>query len=81
MELVELTSFLVKSITKKPDKILVKQFIDENKILIIVIVDPEDIAFVIGRHGSNINAIKTIVYATKQIKNIKETIEINVEAI
>lgn len=81
MELVELTSFLVKSITKRPDKVLVKQFIDENKMLIIVIVAPEDIALVIGRHGANINAIKTIVYATKRVKNIDKSIEINVETV
>ncbi|MFA5603347.1 MAG: KH domain-containing protein [Bacilli bacterium] len=79
MKLVELTEFLVKSIAKEPDMVSVKQFEnEEDKVIIEVLVAESDMGIVIGRSGTNANAIRTIVQAASYIKENKQ-VRINID--
>ena len=80
MKLVELTEFLVKNITKKPDMVSIKQFDDEDDCIIIqVMVDSIDMGSVIGSRGKIANAIRTIVQASAYINNEKK-VRINIDS-
>ena len=80
MNLVELTEFLVKNITKNPDMVSVKQFDDEEEFITIqVMVDSIDMGSVIGSRGKIANAIRTIVQASAYINNEKK-VKINIDS-
>ena len=80
MDLVALTEFLVKSVAKQPDMVSVKEFENtEEGIVIQVLVSEEDIGVVIGKHGKNANAIRTIVQASSYANNQKR-VRINIDS-
>ena len=80
MDLVALTEFLVKSVAKQPDMVSVKEFENTDEgIVIQVLVSEEDIGVVIGRHGKNANAIRTIVQASSYANNQKR-VRINIDS-
>ena len=80
MDLVELTSFLVKSIVKDPEMVTVKQFEDEEEYITIqVLVDSNDIGAVIGKKGIIANAIRTIVQASAYANGLKK-VRINIDS-
>ena len=81
MNLVELTEFLVKSLVTNKDSVSVKEFDsdEENTILIEVLVDSEDIGKVIGKGGKLANSIRTIVQASRYIKDNKK-VKINIDS-
>ena len=70
MELVELTEYLVKSVSKNPDMVSVKKFENDDETVIEVLVDNEDIASIIGRDGNIINSIRNIVNLAAYNKNL-----------
>ena len=62
----EFVEFIVKQLVDKPDKVVVEETkTDENTIKFNIKVDKSDIGKVIGKHGKNINAIRTLVSAVK----------------
>jgi predicted RNA-binding protein YlqC (UPF0109 family) len=62
----EFVEFIVKQIVDNPDKVVVEETkTDENTIKFNIKVDKSDIGKVIGKHGKNINAIRTLVSAVK----------------
>ena len=80
-DLVVLTEYLVKRLVTNPDVISVKEVSNENNsITIQILVNEEDMPSLIGRNGSTINAIRTIVQASSYINN-KERVYINVDSI
>ena len=81
MDLVLLTETIIKKIVKDSDSVSVKEFEteEENIIQIEVIVSNDDLPIVIGNHGKNINAIRTIVQASSTINTGKKVI-INVDS-
>lgn len=80
MDLVELTSFLVKSVVSDPDMVSVKQIAEDDEYIIIeVLVDSKVIGSVIGRQGSIANAIRTVVQASSYINNMKK-VKINIDS-
>ena len=70
MELVELTEFLVKSVSKNPDIVSVKKYENEDEFIIEVLVDKDDISSIIGRDGNIINSIRNIVNLAAYNKNL-----------
>ncbi len=73
MNLVELTNFLVKNLVKDPETVSVKQFPEEEDLVIIqVLVDDSDMGAVIGKGGKTANAIRTIVQAASYINENKK---------
>lgn len=80
MSLVEFTEYLVKELVKQPDSVSVKQFEDDSEFITIqVLVSEDDISKVIGKEGTNINAIRTLVQASAYLNNTKK-VKINIDS-
>ncbi|HIU22316.1 MAG TPA: KH domain-containing protein [Candidatus Fimihabitans intestinipullorum] len=80
MDLAALTEYLVKNLVKDPDSVSVKQFEEEDDMIIIeVLVSDDDMGSVIGRGGAIANAIRTIVQASSYVNGNKK-VKINIDA-
>lgn len=79
MNLVELTSFLVKSVVKDSESVSIKEFASEEETIIEILVSNDEMGAVIGKKGNTINAIRTIVQASAYANNLKH-VKINVES-
>lgn len=79
MTLVELTEMIVKSLVSDPDSISVKEFPNDDEIIIEVVVKEEDMGSVIGREGKIANSIRTVVQASSYLKNNKR-VKINISS-
>jgi hypothetical protein len=79
MDLVGLTEFLIKSLVSNKDAVSVNEFTDEEGINIEVLVSSEDMASVIGKAGSNANAIRTLVQAAA-FNNHMPRVRINIDS-
>lgn len=80
MDLAELTEYLVKNLVKDPDSVSVKQFEEEDDMIIIeVLVSDDDMGSVIGRGGAIANAIRTIVQASSYVNGNKK-VKINIDS-
>ena len=80
MDLVGLTSYLIKSLVKDPESISVKQFeTEDDSILIEVLVSADEIGAVIGKNGKIANSIRTIVQASSYLNGNKR-VKINIDS-
>ena len=80
MDLAVLTEYLVKNLVKDPDSVSVKQFEEEDDMIIIeVLVSDDDMGSVIGRGGTIANAIRTIVQASSYVNGNKK-VKINIDS-
>lgn len=80
MNLVELTSYLVKNLVSEPEMVSVKQFEDEEDIITIqVLVSNDDMGAVIGKGGKIANSIRTIVQASTSI-HYQKKVKINIDS-
>ncbi|CDD29817.1 uPF0109 protein HMPREF9129_1781 [Clostridium sp. CAG:433] len=79
MTLVELTEMIVKSLVSDPDSISVKEFPNDDEIIIEVVVKEEDMGSVIGREGKIANSIRTVVQASSYLKDNKR-VKINISS-
>ena len=80
MTLVELTEMIVKSLVSDPDSISVKEFSNDDEIIIEVVVKEEDMGSVIGREGKIANSIRTVVQASSYLKDNKR-VKINISSL
>lgn len=80
MKATELTEFLIKSIAKDPTTVSVKGFDTEEGYVVEVLVSEEDMGAIIGRKGSTIHAIRTIVSASTYANGEKK-VKINIDSI
>lgn len=80
MNLVELTSFLVKSIVKDLESVSIKEIKDDDITIIEVLVSNDDIKYVIGKNGVTANSIRTIVQASSYVNNLGK-IKINIDSL
>lgn len=79
MTLVELTEMIIKSLVSDPDSISVKEFSNDDEIIIEVVVKEEDMGSVIGREGKIANSIRTVVQASSYLKDNKR-VKINISS-
>lgn len=79
MNLVELTRIIIEKIVTDPESVSVKQFeTNDDTILIEVMVPNNQMPKVIGKNGSVINSIRTIVQASAHLEdNNKVSINVN----
>ncbi len=60
----EFIEFIAKQLVDKPDNVIVEETtLDENTIEITLRVDQSDIGKVIGKHGRNVKAMRTLLTA------------------
>jgi hypothetical protein len=72
MNISSLVEFLVKSITSEPEMISVKEFDDDDKIIIEVFVSSKDMGAVIGKDGKIASAIRTITKSAAYANHLKK---------
>lgn len=61
--------FIVKHLVNNPESAVIEETIIDNKPVIIIKVQPEDVGKVIGKKGLNINSIRTLVNAIAAREN------------
>ena len=79
MDIVTFTTDLVKSICKNPDVVSVSKFDLEEATMLEIIVSQEDKGSVIGKNGTTIGAIKTLIMTKAHIDNLSK-IKVNVDS-
>ncbi len=79
MSLVELTEMIIKSLVKDEDSVSVKEFDEEDNIIIEVMVKESDMGSVIGKDGKIANSIRTVVQASSYLKDNKK-VRININS-
>ena len=80
MDIVEYTTFLVKSIVKNPELVKVTSFSsDEEATIVEIIVADSDKGTVLGKNGSIVSSIRTLVQAYAYINKLGK-IKINVDS-
>lgn len=80
MDLLGLTSYLIKSLVKDPESVSVKEFeTEDDSILIEVLVSSDEIGAVIGKNGKIANSIRTIVQASSYLNGNKR-VKINIDS-
>lgn len=77
MSLVELTEMIIKSLVSDPESVSVKEFEEEDGILIEVVVNEEEAGAIIGKSGKIANSVRTIVQASSNLKDRKK-VKINI---
>ncbi|MDD3392165.1 MAG: KH domain-containing protein [Bacilli bacterium] len=80
MDVAGLVEMLVKSIVNNPDMVSVKMFDNDENIMVEVIVDATDMSNIIGKGGSVISAINTVVQAATYINGMKK-VHINIDSL
>jgi len=66
---------ILKSLTNHPEDVKVERKVDEMGVLLVIKVNQEDLGVVIGRKGSTIQAIRTLV----KIIGLKNRARINIK--
>ncbi len=73
----ELIEFIAKLLVDKPDNVIVEETTpDENTIAVTLKVDQSDMGKVIGKHGRNVNAIRTLLTAVGAKEHHRATLQI-----
>ncbi len=80
MNLVPITEFLVKSVVKEPDLVSVKQYDENDTILLEVLASSSDMPYLIGKSGSVASAIRTIVIASSFTEEKRKKINVTFES-
>ncbi len=77
MSLKDLTLFIVKRLTDKPDSVTVEESQDGDETVLQLLVDEGDKGKVIGKQGKVIKAIRSVVGAAAQKAGTRSAVEID----
>ena len=72
----ELLETIVKALVDNPDRVQVRAVEGEEVTILELRVDPSDVGKVIGRHGRNVNSIRTILAAAGMKLKKRTTLEV-----
>ena len=72
----KLVEVLAKSLVDFPDEVVVKETEDNNTVNLELVVNPEDMGKIIGKHGRIAKAIRTILKSTAMKQNKRANLEI-----
>ncbi len=72
----ELIEYIAKAIADNPDKVVVTETQEEDRVLIRLEVAPEDKGKVIGREGRVVQAMRTLLRVAAVKKGTRATLEI-----
>ncbi len=67
----EIVEFIVKRLVEKPEAVEVSEQEDQDGIEVMVKVDPADVGHLIGKRGSTINAVRSLVTSLDGEENTK----------
>ncbi len=76
MDVKDLIENIAKSIVDKPELVSVTGVEGENSVVIELKVDSDDVGRVIGKNGRTINAMRTILSATRAQKEKRQVLEV-----
>lgn len=80
MNITEFTTYLVSNLVKNPDLVKVSSFESEDEGTILeILVSNEDMGAVIGKHGLNAKALRTVIQAYAY-KNKTGRIKVNIDS-
>lgn len=72
----QLVEFLVKSLVENPDQVVLTERSQEGEVILELKVASDDLGRVIGKGGSTINAIRTVVQAAASSHNIRSKLDV-----
>jgi hypothetical protein len=73
----EFVEFIVKQLVDKPDIVSVEESLpNENTFEIKIKVDQSDIGKVVGKHGKNVNALRTLLTAVAAKERHRATLQV-----
>jgi len=73
----EFIEFIVKQMVDKPERVKIEETIpDQKTIEIKVEVDKNDIGKVVGKHGKNVNALRTLLTAVAAKEHHRATLQV-----
>ncbi len=76
IEIKEVVEYLVKLIVDKPEEVEISEKSGEHMIIFEIQANKQDFGKIIGKHGKNIQAIRTLVSAVSAKAGKRATIEI-----
>lgn len=57
----EILKLMIQAIVMVPDKVRIERTVDDMGVLFTLYVDPTDMGLVVGRQGSMIHAVRTVI--------------------
>ena len=72
----ELATILLKSLSAKPENVVVEEKVENNKVCLTTRVCEEDKGRVIGKDGCIIKAVRTVLSAAAANKDVKVTLKL-----
>ncbi len=72
----ELIEYIAKAITDNPDKVVVTETTEDDRVIIRLEVAPEDKGKVIGREGRVVQAMRTLLRVAAVKKGVRANLEI-----
>jgi len=73
----EFVEFIVKQLVDKPEIVSVEESLpNENTFEIKIKVDQSDIGKVVGKHGKNVNALRTLLTAVAAKERHRATLQV-----
>lgn len=73
----EFVELIIKSISKNPDDVVIKETIDGTFVSIDIVAHPDDIPVIIGKGGKTIRSIRSLAKA----KAILDQVKVNVNLV
>lgn len=68
---------VVKAIVAHPEDVVAERTVDERGVLITLNINPEDMAYVIGRKGQTVRAIRTLLRIVGAKNNARVNLKIH----
>ena len=75
----ELATLLLKSLSATPDKVVVNETVEENRVFLSTKVDTSDKGRIIGKDGCIIKAVRTILTAAALNQDKRVTLKLEDE--
>ncbi len=72
----ELVEFLVKSLVDNPEEVSLEEKEEDDSVHYELKVAQDDVGRIIGKHGSTINAIRTVVQAVASSRNVRSRLDV-----
>ena len=69
--------YLVKAIVNHPENVVAERIVDERGVLLTLNINPEDMGYVIGKHGQTAKSIRTLLKIVGAKNNARVNLKIN----